>query len=169
MGVDTQPDRLEARVWAFGRGEESWLVARHIIYGDPNLEEGTPGSPWTALTEIRRTLLQHASGAHMPIEATFVDSGGHNTHAVYMYCRAHSHAHVHAIKGSSIAGRPVLGKPSLVDVNWRGRSLKGGVKLWSIGTDTAKDLLYGRMRLERVGPGYVHVPRSSPAPTNSSR
>jgi phage terminase large subunit GpA-like protein len=158
MGVDTQPDRLEARVWAFGRGEESWLVARHIIYGDPNLEEGTPGSPWTALTHVRAELLQHEGGAHMPIEATFVDSGGHNTHAVYMYCRAHSHSHVHAIKGSSIAGRPVLGKPSLVDVNWRGRSLKGGVKLWSIGTDTAKDLLYGRMRLERVGPGYVHVP-----------
>jgi phage terminase large subunit GpA-like protein len=158
MGVDTQPDRLEARVWAFGRGEESWLVARHVIYGDPNLEEGTQGSPWTVLTEIRRTLLQHASGAQIPIEATFVDSGGHNTHAVYMYCRAHSHAHVHAIKGSSIAGRPVLGKPSLVDVNWRGRTLKGGVKLWSIGTDTAKDLLYGRMRLERVGTGYVHVP-----------
>jgi phage terminase large subunit GpA-like protein len=158
MGVDTQPDRLEARVWAFGRGEESWLVARHVIYGDPNLEEGTQGSPWTVLTEIRRTLLQHASGAQIPIEATFVDSGGHNTHAVYMYCRAHSHAHVHAIKGSSIAGRPVLGKPSHVDVNWRGRTLKGGVKLWSIGTDTAKDLLYGRMRLERVGTGYVHVP-----------
>jgi phage terminase large subunit GpA-like protein len=158
MGVDTQPDRLEARVWAFGRGEESWLVARHVVYGDPNLEEGTPGSPWTTLTEVRRTLLQHASGSYIPIEATFVDSGGHNTHAVYMYCRAHSHAHIHAIKGSSIAGRPVLGKPSHVDVNWRGRTLKGGVKLWAIGTDTAKDLLYGRMRLERVGPGYVHVP-----------
>ena len=39
QGVDVQPDRLEARVWAWGRGEESWLVARHIIYGDPNLDE----------------------------------------------------------------------------------------------------------------------------------
>jgi len=55
MGVDTQPDRLEARVWAWGRGEESWLVARHVIYGDPNLDEGTEGSPWTRLTEIRST------------------------------------------------------------------------------------------------------------------
>lgn len=159
MGVDTQPDRLEARVWAFGRGEESWLVARHIIYGDPNLDENTEGSPWTRLTEIRRTALPHASGAQMLIEATCIDTGGHNTHAVYAYCRAHAHANVLAIKGASKANQPVLGRPSLVDVNWRGASVKHGVKLWPIGTDTAKHLLYGRMRITKAGPGYIHVPK----------
>jgi phage terminase large subunit GpA-like protein len=158
MGVDTQPDRLEARVWAFGRGEESWLVERHIIAGDPNIEEGSPGSPWSRLTEIRRTPLRHASGTQMVIEATCVDSGGHNTHAVYAYCRAHSHAHVLAIKGASQYGKPVLGKPSMIDVNWRGKTIQRGVKLWQVGTDTAKHLLHGRMRLAQAGPGYVHVP-----------
>ena len=160
MGVDTQPDRLEARVWAFGRGEEAWLVDRHVIYGDPNLDEGTEGSPWTRLTEIRTTAIEHASGARMLIEATAIDSGGHNTHAVYSYCRAHAQARVLAIKGASQYGRPVIGKPSMVDVNWRGASLKQGVKLWPIGTDTAKHLLYGRMRITRVGPGYIHVPKA---------
>lgn len=160
MGVDTQPDRLEGRVYTFGRGEESWLVERHIIYGDPNLEEGTEGSPWTRLTEIRRTPLMHASGSQMLIEATCVDSGGHNTHAVYAYCRAHAHAKVLAIKGASQYGKPILGKPSQVDVNWRGSSVRAGVKLWPIGTDTAKHLLYGRMRITQVGPGYVHVPKA---------
>jgi len=158
MGVDTQPDRLEARVWTFGRGEESWLVDRHVIYGDPNLDEGTPGSPWTRLTEIRRTPLLHAGGAQMLIEATCVDSGGHNTHAVYTYCRNHAHAHVLAIKGASTYGRPVLGKPSMIDINWRGKTMPRGVKVWQIGTDTAKHLLYGRMRLSAAGPGFVHVP-----------
>ena len=160
MGVDTQPDRLEARVWAFGRGEESWLVARHIIYGDPNLEEGTPGSPWTRLSEIRRTPLMHQSGSQMLIEATAVDTGGHNTHAVYTYCRNHTHANVLAIKGSSQANKPVLGKPSLIDVTWRGKTQPRSLKLWPIGTDTAKHLLYGRMRVAQVGPGYVHTPEA---------
>jgi phage terminase large subunit GpA-like protein len=159
MGVDTQPDRLEARVWAYGRGEESWLVVRHIIYGDPNLDEGTEGSPWTRLTEVRRTLVQHAAGGQMPIEVCVIDTGGHNTHAVYAYCRAHAHAHVLAVKGASVYGRPVLGKPTRQDVNFKGATLKQGVKLWPIGTDTAKHLLYGRMRITTVGPGYVHVPR----------
>jgi phage terminase large subunit GpA-like protein len=160
MGVDTQPDRLEARVWSYGRGEESWLVDRHIIYGDPNLDENTEGSPWTRLTEIRRTPLQHASGAQMLIEATAVDSGGHNTHAVYTYCRNHAHSQVLAVKGASKYGGPVIGRPSQVDVNWRGATLKSGVKLWPIGTDTAKHLLYGRMRITTVGAGYVHVPKA---------
>ncbi|MBX9937105.1 MAG: phage terminase large subunit family protein [Burkholderiaceae bacterium] len=158
-GVDTQPDRLEMRTWAWGRGEESWLVGRHIIYGDPNLDEGTPGSPWTTLTEIRRTPIAHQSGALLRIDATCVDTGGHNTHAVYNYCRSHQHERVLAIKGSSKYDGPVLGRPSIVDVNHRGRSLKHGVKLWHIGTDTAKHLLYGRMRITSVGPGYVHVPK----------
>jgi phage terminase large subunit GpA-like protein len=160
MGVDTQPDRLEARVWAFGRGEESWLVDRHIIYGDPNLDEGTEGSPWTRLTEIRRTPLQHACGTQMRIEATAIDSGGHNTHAVYTYCRHHAHAQVLAVKGASQYGKAIIGRPSQVDVNWRGASVRHGVKLWPIGTDTAKHLLYGRMRITTVGPGYVHVPKA---------
>lgn len=160
MGVDTQPDRLEARVYAYGRGEESWLVDRHIIYGDPNLDENTEGSPWTRLTEIRRTPLPTATGAQMPIEATLIDSGGHNTHAVYAYCRAHAHAGVLSGKGASQYGRPVLGRPSNVDVNWRGATQRGGVKLWPVGTDTAKHLLYGRMRITQAGPGYVHVPKA---------
>jgi len=159
MGVDTQPDRLEARVWAFGRGEESWLVDRHIIYGDPNLDEGTEGSPWTRLTEIRSTAVMHVTGSQMLIEATCVDTGGHNTHAVYHYCRHHARSHVLAIKGASQYGRPAIGRPSLIDINWRGKSIKGGVKVWQVGTDTAKHLLYGRMRLTQAGPGFVHVPQ----------
>jgi phage terminase large subunit GpA-like protein len=161
MGVDTQPDRLEARVWAFGRGEESWLVARHIIYGDPNIEENTEASPWTRLTEIRQTPILHAtSGTPMTIEATTIDTGGNNTHAVYNYCRVHANNHVLAIKGASQPNKPVLGRPSTIDVNWRGKTMPRSLKMWMIGTDTAKHLLYGRMRLQQVGPGYVHVPRA---------
>ena len=159
MGVDTQPDRLEAREWAFGRGEESWLVQRHIIYGDPNLDENTEGSPWTRLTEIRATPVVHASGAQMLIEATCIDTGGHNTHAVYAYCRNHERANVLAVKGASSYGKAVLGKPSLIDVSWRGKTQARSLKLWPIGTDTAKHLLYGRMRVTQVGPGYIHTPK----------
>ena len=159
MFVDTQPDRLEARVWAFGRGQESWVVARHVIYGDPNLDENTEGSPWTRITEIRRTPITHANGAPMVIEATGIDSGGANTHAVYNYCRAHQQASVLATKGASQPNKPVIGKPSVVDISWRGKTIARGVKLWPLGTDTAKHLLYGRLRIDRVGPGYVHIPK----------
>jgi phage terminase large subunit GpA-like protein len=159
-GVDVQPDRLECRVWAFGRGEESWLVDRHIIYGDANQDEQVEGSPWAKLTEIRRTAVPHASGRSMMIESVGVDSGGHNTQAVYHYCRSHAHAHVLALKGSSQPNRPVIGKPSAVDVNWRGKTQPRSLKLWLVGVDTAKHLIYGRLRMHQPGPGYIHLPEA---------
>lgn len=158
MGVDTQPDRLEARVWAYGRGEESWLLARHIIYGDPNIEEGLPGSPWTELSRIRTTPLQHEGGSQMFIEATGIDTQGHNTDAVYKYCREHAQANVLAMRGDKNLGGPVLKKPSLIDVTWRGSTVKHGLKLWNVCVDTTKHIIYGRLRLTAAGPGYIHVP-----------
>jgi phage terminase large subunit GpA-like protein len=160
MGVDTQGDRLEAYLWAWGRGMERQLVDRAVFYGDPALPESDPGSPWAQLTDYRRTPVLHASGRAVPLLAVFVDSGGHHTQAVYAYGRAHQHSHVYPVKGMSVAGKAILGKPSDQDVTWRGTKLKGGVKLWPIGTDTAKSEIYGRLRTEQPGPGYVHLSRN---------
>ena len=64
------------------------------------------------------------------------------------------------MKGASTYGKPIIGKPSLIDVTWRGKTAPRSLKLWLVGTDTAKHLLYGRMRVTQVGPGYVHLPVS---------
>lgn len=157
MGVDVQGDRLELFDWAWGRGMTSQLVDRRVIYGDPSIPETEDGSPWAQLTEYRRTAILHASGRESPLLSCFIDSGGHHTQQVYSYARAHQHAHVHAVKGASIAGKAILGKPTDQDVNWRGERIKRGVKLWPIGTDTAKGVIYGRLRLSEPGPGYVYL------------
>ncbi len=161
-GVDVQGDRLEAYLWAWGRGLERQLVDRAVFYGDPGQAESDPGSPWARLTEWRRTPVLHASGKPAPILAAMIDSGGHHTHAVYSYARAHQHAHVYACKGMSQAGKNILGKPTDQDISWRGQKVKHGVKLWPIGTDTAKAEIYGRLRTEQPGPGYVHLSRHLP-------
>jgi phage terminase large subunit GpA-like protein len=160
MGVDTQPDRLEARVWAYGRGEESWLVARHILYGDPNIEEGQPGSPWTELTRIRRTPLEHEGGTQMFIEAVGIDTQGHNTDAVYKYCRDHARENVLAMRGDKDLGGAVLKRPKAIDVTWRGNTVKHGLKLWNVCVDTAKHIFYGRLKLSSAGAGFIHVPEA---------
>jgi phage terminase large subunit GpA-like protein len=163
LGADVQGDRIEASLWAWGRGMERQLVDRAVFYGDPALGESEPGSPWAALTEYRRTPVLHASGKPVPLLASFIDSGGHHTQAVYTYARAHQHAHVYAVKGQSVSGKAILGKPSDQDVSWRGQKIKHGVKLWPIGTDTAKTEIYGRLRTAQPGPGYVHLSRHLPA------
>ena len=156
-GIDVQPDRLHLLVWGWGRGEEAWLIDRKVISGSPE-EQAT----WDALDEILRAPFRHASGSHIMIGAAAVDSGGHNTQAVYNYTRARMHRHVLAIKGSSQPNKPILGKPSDIEVNHRGVKIKSGAKLWPIGTDTAKALIYGRLRLPPPGAGCFHFPAAVP-------
>lgn len=160
--TDVQGDRLECYAYAWGRGEESWLVDFQAFYGDPSIVEGQPGSLWDRVTEWRRTAFLHAGGAELRMAAHGIDTGGHHTQVVYGYARRHAHANVLAFKGASIRNAPILGKPSDVEINHRGQKLKKGVKLWPVGTDTAKTLLQGRLRLERAGPGFVHFSQALP-------
>ncbi len=162
MGCDVQGDRIEARLWAWGRGMERQLVDRAIFWGDPALPESDPTSPWAQLTEYRRTPIHHLSGAEVPLLAVTIDSGGHHTQAVYGYARAHQAERVLAVKGASVKGKPIIGKPSDVNFDWRGVKVKKGVKVWQIGTDNAKAEIYGRLRLETPGPGYVHLSKHLP-------
>lgn len=152
MSVDVQGDRLEYQVVAWGRGEESWLVDFGRLYGDPGQE-----LVWQELDAIRTRPLPHACGATMRIEACAIDSGGHHTHEVYAYCRLRSHQRVFAVKGDGDPKKPVRGKASMVDVNWRGKTLKHGCQLWFVGTHTAKNLLANRFQLAQPGPGFIHL------------
>jgi phage terminase large subunit GpA-like protein len=162
LSVDVQPDRLHCGLWAWGRGMRRQLVDRHIITGDAALPEDAQGSPWAELTEYRRTSVMNVHGREVPLLCTMVDSGGHNTQAVYAYVRAHGAERVMAIKGQSQARKPIIGKPSEVGINWRGLKLKRAVKLWPIGTDTAKEEFYGRLRVAAPGPGYVLLSKALP-------
>ena len=75
-----------------------------------------------------------------------IDSGGHCTHEVYNYVRDRVRQGVVAIKGSSKRGSAAVSKGNKVDVNWKGRIVKRGVVLYSVGSDTIKTTLFGRLR-----------------------
>jgi terminase, large subunit len=102
--------------------------------------------------------VMHESGQLMGISACAVDTGGHHAHDVYNYCRQRESQRVYAIKGDGADGKPIKGKSSLVDVNFEGRVLASGVRLWFIGSNQTKDLLANRLRLQLPGPGFVHFP-----------
>jgi phage terminase large subunit GpA-like protein len=159
-GVDVQSNRLELKVKAWGRGEESWLVDHQVLHGDPTMLEG-PGTVWAQLDALLAYKYPHAGGTGLLIAATAVDTG-YCTHTVYEYCRRRAARHVIAIKGSSQFGKAILGAPSKVDVDYQGRKVPEGVKLWPIGTDTAKELVYRRLNIEVPGPGCMHWPMGLP-------
>ena len=61
-GADVQKDRIEASIWAFGRGKESWLVEHRVLMGDTARD-----AVWKQLADLLAENWTHASGAAMPL------------------------------------------------------------------------------------------------------
>lgn len=156
-GVDVQADRFEVVVWAIGRGEEMWTVDYMVISANPSDE-----AEWDKLDSYLQTTFRHQSGNTLCIEAAAIDTGGHFSHQTYNFCRQRVKRKIYAVKGDSQQARPIKSRSSMQDVNWRGKVIKRGVKLWFVGTDTAKDLLHGRLQLTDAGPGRMHFSRELP-------
>lgn len=156
-GVDVQDDRIEIVQRAWGVGEESWLVNRAVIYGDPSKSE-----LWDQALNVLNMEFKHATGGRLKTYAAVVDSGGHFTHEVYAFARQHRARHILAGKGMSTPGKPALGKPTKQDINIRQQVIKKGAQLWPIGTDTIKSLIYGRLRRATAGAGAYHWPLGLP-------
>ncbi|MBU0994869.1 MAG: phage terminase large subunit family protein [Proteobacteria bacterium] len=155
-GVDVQDNRLAVLITAWGRGEESWVIYWTELFGNPGEQQ-----VWTDLDKLLNRSYEHASGVRLHIISAAIDTGGHFTQEVYNYCRLRS-PHVMAIKGASQSKRPVVGKPRPVDVSYHGVTIKKGVNLWQIGTDTAKSTISKRLNLLTPGPGYIHFPIGLP-------
>jgi phage terminase large subunit GpA-like protein len=151
-GVDTQDDRLELQILGWGHDGKAlrcWVIEYHVLPGRPSEPQ-----VWDALAAYLATPLVNAWGRAMLPEATAIDSQGHHTQAVYAFVRARRVRRCIAIKGANVPGKPLLGKPRMQDVNWRGEVMKRGVALHEIGTDTAKATLYAWLNAdgERAAP-----------------
>lgn len=154
--VDVQKKRLESKLKAYGRGEESWLIDVQRFYGDPVQQH-----VWDQLDEYLQKRFEHEAGVQLRIVATAVDSG-YQTQEVYHFCRRRHGRFVFPVKGVSGQGRPPLGKPTKQDIDYRGQYEKEGIELWPVGVDTVKGRIYARLRLEEPGPQYMHFPLGLP-------
>jgi len=155
-GIDTQDDRLAVVIRAWGRGEESFLIFWGELFGDP-------GQPyvWDELDSLLARPFPHSDGYDLHVISAAVDSGGHHSQDVYNFARKKT-PQVIAIKGMSQPGKPVIGKPSLCDVTWQGKLIPNSVQLWPVGADTAKGILYSRLKITNSGPGCYHWPIETP-------
>ena len=162
MGVDvqggggTEGQRLSVSIWGWSTGEEAWLCDHQTLAGDPH-----QGEVWKALDVLLTSDWVKEDGTKMKIEVTCIDSGGLATMPVYQYCRERQALGVVPVKGASTRGKPPIGKGSRQDINFKGKTLKKGVSLYMVGTDTIKDCLMGRLKHnvkneDGSSPGYMH-------------
>ena len=148
-GVDVQDDRLELEVVGWGKDEESWSVDYRTLYGDPS----TPHL-WNDLENILKNIYETEDGRQMQIRSACIDSGGHYTQAVYNFVRPREGRRIFAIKGMGGESRPIVSRPT--------RNNIGKIRLFTLGVDSIKELIFSRLKISEVGAGYCHFPDDRP-------
>lgn len=144
--VDVQDDRLEVEIKGWGVEFESWTLDHHILYGDPSRTE-----LWDRLDQYLQQSIRREDGLMMKLVTVMIDSGGHHTDMVYRFCKPRYGRRIYAIKG--MAGlRELVSRPT--------KNNRQKCPLFTIGVDRAKDLIFYRLTMNKVGPGYMHFPQS---------
>jgi len=161
-GGDVQKDRIEASVWAFGHGKESWLVEHRVLMGDTARD-----AVWRALAAMLAENWTHASGVAMPL-ARFALDTGFATQEAYAFVRACHDPRVMAVKGVP-RGAALIGTPTAIDVSQGGKKLRRGINVFTVAVGIAKLEFYNNLRksadvgedgLTPVFPaGFVHLPK----------
>lgn len=158
MGVDVQKDRLEFEVVGWGNRRESWSIDFGVILGD-TADEKT----WEGLAAVIDREFTREEGGTMGIKMTAVDSG-YNTQHVYNFCRRYSITRVIPIKGMDTLS-VMVGQPRAVDVKITGKTIRRGIKVFSLGVSLLKSELYSWLKFlppevdQKAPPGFCHFPQ----------
>jgi phage terminase large subunit GpA-like protein len=159
-GSDVQKDRIEIYVYAWGRGKRSWCIDQVILEGDTTRPE-----IWQKLSAYLSQTYQHESGVDMPIVRFAIDSA-YVTQDVYAWVRKQG-PHVIAIRG--VDDGPIIGTPTHQEVNYAGKKIQRGIKLWPLNVWQLKSEFYGWLNLDgptdaefingaEFPPGYCFFP-----------
>lgn len=138
-GVDVQAEWIEAYVWGFGHKEEAWLIDRIQVFQNPGND-----SAWDQLSTALLKRYRTATGAEVGIRGVAIDTG-HQSERVFRFVKAKKKIgwQIIPVKGAATPNAPILQKTP---------------KVFSVGTNAAKDLIHSRWQILEAGPGYIHLP-----------
>ncbi|WP_165424284.1 phage terminase large subunit family protein [Pseudoxanthomonas winnipegensis] len=146
-GVDTQDDRLAVQIIGWGRGMVAWVLDYIELSGDPGEDD-----VWARLTDLLNRPIAHARGGFVQVEATAIDAGGHRTESVKHFCRQRRIRNATCIFGARPNNAPILSRPKLEDVNYKGKLDKKGVNIHHVGTVAVKQWLFQRLAADADKP-----------------
>lgn len=139
-GVDIQRDRIEMEVKGWGRRFQSWSIDYIVIDGDTQKQE-----TWDKLWAYKDKLWKvEGAKVEIPMSMMAVDSSD-QTMLVYTQVRKQADDRIMAIKGMDNQIMHV-GQPKYMDIDFDGKKVYRGVKMWPVGVSMIKTELYGFLR-----------------------
>jgi phage terminase large subunit GpA-like protein len=166
--ADVQMNGIWVEVIAIAQNRESWVVEALWLGGETDSPDGE------SFVQLKERILDHswpdAFGGTRKIDALGVDSG-YRSHVVYAWTRTSQRIRswgseaVVPLKGADGFGRPAIGLPTKVDIDFAGRRVRRGASVRLVGTWSLKGVFYSDLRKDgvRAGaevdpPGYCHFP-----------
>ncbi len=141
-GVDVQKRYFACQIIGHGRGGQVWPIDYIEIPADPTRPE-----EWAKIDAYFAQALPNACGVPMRVQCAAIDTG-YLTDDVLNFVRTRRGRYI-AVKGSSLPNRPIIGRSNPVDFTWRGKVIKKGAELYTLGVDTAKHQLFARLSADR--------------------
>lgn len=145
-GIDTQNDRFAIQYLGWGHDEECWVLRYHEIPGDLN-----DYKVWDDLDSELGREFKFKDGKRLIAALTCMDTGGSFTDDVYRWIKPREVRRIYGIKGRG-------GNLPINNGFTRNNSYK--IPLFTIGVDTAKELVMSRLLSTfEDSHGYIHFPR----------
>lgn len=150
-GTDVQADRLETQILGHGRDERITVIDYVVHYGDTTRTTPTADGQacvWQVLDEYLAREFTNAFGVRMRLSCSLVDSG-YLPDIVMGFTRPRKGRAIYASRGSTVATRQPIGRPSLPDVKRRGKTdARLGAERYEIGASVLKHWLYELLRAD---------------------
>ena len=146
--VDVQGDRLEYEFVGLGEDDETWGIEYGKIQGDPEKD-----AVWKTLTDYTKRAFKREDGADLKVDFVAIDHR-HKGSRVRSFIKKCGHPRCYAMYGAGGAD-----KQSLLVIPHKNRHYR--MNLYSVGTHTAKDILFARMKLTSPGARYMHYPNGN--------
>lgn len=155
--VDFQKDRAEVGIVGWGLGEESWWIDYQIFYGDPEqpYDPAQENNLYFRLEQYLDSKFEHNSGMYLRILSVGLDTGYATTSVQKFIKRMNRKGkhHIFALQGDKgQEGAPVINRGSINN--------KLRVKQFTVGTATAKNIIFSRLSIDEYTSGYIHFPNT---------
>lgn len=151
-GGDVGKDSFYYSIRGWAPGGKTYLIDYGVFYGATSQPE-----IWALVDKL---VMSDYNG--MRISRFAIDSGynpgdeieGIKQDIVYQFCRTHKGVCI-PTKGHDVLANGKLFYASPVDVNWKGRVLKNGVKLWHFDTDVFKSLVHSEINKDAGTSAFI--------------
>lgn len=158
--TDVQGDRVETQICGHGRGEQMTVIDYKVHYGDPTrLLSGEDGKKtvWQELDDYLAQPIENSFGVSMRLSCSLVDSG-YLQDVVLGFTRPRRARGIFASRGSTVATRQPIGRPTYPDTKRRGKVDQRGAERYELGVSVLKHWLYECLRADAGKPDSPVLP-----------